>query len=207
MSNYQLVHLPKPENTVEYFEQIKLISEKFWKQIKLDRTLFAFQIQPNSKWKKGLTEEELNQFENEMGFKFPVALRTFYKCMNGLDKKAINIYGDSGEPSEYSPVFYSYPDDLELIKEKIDTIYKANKTDLIKLAKAKASRIFPIYGHRFMLIDEPGQPILSMMNRDIIFYVETLSKLLAIEIFPDIENAHNFLIHIEHKEQARFWLK
>ncbi|HET6993243.1 MAG TPA: SMI1/KNR4 family protein [Bacteroidia bacterium] len=207
MSNYSLVHLPKPVNTPEYFEQIKLLSEKYWKQIKIDKTIFGFQIQPNSKWKKGLSETELREFEKAMGFDFPLPLRNFYLTMNGLDKQGINVYGDSGEPASYQPVFYSFPDDLDAIKEKINWIYKENKTDLAKLQKQKASRIFPVVSHRFMLIDEPGQPILSMYGKDIIYWKDNLSKVVATEIFPDIENEHDFINISEKKRWAKFWLE
>ncbi|CAN5304051.1 hypothetical protein BH09BAC5_BH09BAC5_23350 [soil metagenome] len=207
MSNYQLVHLPKPVQTIEYFERVKALSEKLWKQIKIDHSYFGFQIQPLSKWKKGLTENELNQFEIEMGFIFPLPLRNFYLTMNGIDKKAINVYGDSDEPSEFQVVLYSFPEDLALIKEKIDWIYKENKTNLVNLKKIKASRIFPVYGHRFMLIDEPGHPIISIYNRDIIYQSDNLAKVIATEIFPDIENEHDFFNVSDRKRWAKFWLE
>jgi hypothetical protein len=207
MSNYHVAHLPKPVNTLEYFEQIKILSEKQWKQIKIDKSLFGFQIQPNSKWKKGLSETEIKDFEKEMGFEFPSPLRNFYLTMNGLDKKAINVYGDSGEAAELYPLFYSFPDDLEIIKEKIDWIYKQNKIDAAKMQKQKISRIFPVVSHRFMLIDEQGQPILSMYAKDIIYWKDTLSKVIATEIFPDIENEHDFFNISDRKRWAKFWLE
>jgi hypothetical protein len=207
MSTYHVVHLPKPVNTLEYFEQIKTLSEKLWKQIKIDHSLFGFQIQPNSKWKKGLSEEEIKEFEKEMGFEFPSALKNFYMTMNGLDKPGINVYGDSDEPTEYAPVFYSYPEDLVVIKEKIDSVYKQNKTDLAKLQKQKASRIFPVVSHRFMLIDEPGQPILSIAAKDIIFWKDNLPKVLGTELFPTIENEHDFFNLSEKKRFVKFWLE
>ncbi|MCX6311277.1 MAG: SMI1/KNR4 family protein [Bacteroidetes bacterium] len=207
MSNYALVHLPKPVPTVEYFEKIKTLSEKYWNEIKLDKLLFGYQVQPKSKWKKGLSEEQLQEFEKVMGFEFPLPLRNFYLTMNGLDKPCINVYGNSGEDAAFQPIFYSFPDDLDLIKENIDWIYKKNKTDLNKLKKAKASRIFPVHGHRFILIDEPGFPILSMHAGDIIYWKDNLSKVLATEIFPDIENEHDFLNISEKKRWVKFWLE
>ena len=84
----------------------------------------------NQSGKKGLSEEQLQEFEKVMGFEFPLPLRNFYLTMNGLDKPCINVYGNSGEDAAFQPIFYSFPDDLDLIKENIDWIYKKNKTDL-----------------------------------------------------------------------------
>jgi len=44
--------------------------------------------------------------------------------MNGLTKKGINLLGSDGSPFTYRSVFYSYPDDVQLIQELIDRIYK-----------------------------------------------------------------------------------
>ena len=80
--------------------------------------------------------------------------------MNGLDKPGINIYGSDGTPFRFRPIFYSYPEDLPLIQEMIDWIYEANELSLEKITQDGISRIFPISGHRFMLIDSRGNPML-----------------------------------------------
>lgn len=167
---------------IDKFRKIKEQSEKLWEHITLD-SCYGFQIQEGSKWKEGLTDSQISSFEEEMGFSFSETLRNYYKVMNGLDKPGINVYGYSDVPFAYQPKFYSYPDDVELIKEYINWIFNANNTNYDKLKEIGASHIFPIYGHRFMLLDTPGNPILSMHGDDIIYWSRDIFQLLDIDIF------------------------
>jgi len=71
----------------------------------------------------------------------------------------------------------------------------------------KISRIFPVYGHRFMLIDIPGNPILSMYGDDIIYYSDNLSKLLVNEIFAgEVYNNYDFENIWKSHFEIKFWL-
>ena len=142
-----------------------------------------------------------------MGFSFPTPLRNFYKTTNGLTKQGINIYGSDGTPFSFRSVFYSYPDDIELIQEQIDWIYEATSVKKKNLESLEVSRIFPVYGHRFMLVDIPGNPILSMYGDDIIYYADNLSKLLANEIFSGIiYNVSDFESPPQSQPEIKFWL-
>ncbi|HTL82757.1 MAG TPA: SMI1/KNR4 family protein [Bacteroidia bacterium] len=204
--NPDKITLPLPSDDPAFFTALKELSEEFWEAIEIDNGLYGFQIQPGSKWKKGLTDEEIAAFEKELGTKFPSSLRNFYKTMNGLDKQGINVYGDSGEPHAFYPVFYSYPEDLEIIKEYIAWIFEANQTDEQKLKLAGASRIFPVFHHRSILVDDPATPVLSIYGDDVIFWTDSLSKLLATEIFEGhIANAKDFE-PIDLSEKIIFWL-
>jgi hypothetical protein len=57
--------------------------------------------------------------------------------MNGLDKPGIHIYNNT---SEFRPQFYSFPNDLDLIIETIDWIYKANSVWCYDISCSKTSR-------------------------------------------------------------------
>lgn len=46
------------DNSIESFKRIKQQSEKLWEKVELEEC-WGYQIQEGSKWKKGLTEEEL----------------------------------------------------------------------------------------------------------------------------------------------------
>ncbi len=191
---------------IDKFRKVKQQSEKLWKHVTLD-SCYGFQIQEDSKWKEGLTDNQINSFEEEMGFSFPEILRNYYKVMNGLDKPGINVYAYSDIPFAYQPKFYSYPDDVELIKEYINWIFDANNTNYEKLSSIGASRIFPIYGHRFILLDIPGNPILSMHGDDIIYWCKDIFQLFDIEISGTasdysqrLREANNII------DQIKFWI-
>ena len=200
------ITLPKPDNSSLFFEKIKMISEQYWATSRLNDNLYGFQIQENTKWRTGLNNTELLDFEKDMGFSFPQSLINFYKVMNGLNKPGINIYGNSGVKPSFHPVFYSYPEDINLIKESVKWIYDDNSISENELINLGISRIFPIYQHRFMLIDIPGNPILSMHGNDIIYWADDLSKLLANELFGNIYNAHDFENLKQPRAVVKFWL-
>ena len=201
------VTLPQPDDSISFFETIKRESEKFWMDTSPNKSIYGFQIQQSTKWRQGLSDTELKEFENSIGFSFPTPLRNFYKTMNGLTKQGISLYGNDGTPSTLRPVFYSYPDDTQLIKEQIDWIYEATSVKKKYLENVEVSRIFPIYGHRFMLIDILGNPILSMYGDDIIYYADNLSKLLVNEIFSgNIYNVSDFESPPQSQPQIKFWL-
>src|SRR5688572_18202983 len=133
--------LPPPSDDADFFITIKELSNKFWETASINQVIYGFQIQRGTKWKEGLTNKQLQEFESILGFTFPNPLRNYYTTMNGLDKPGINIYGNSGHSYTYRPVFYSYPGDLRIIKEYIDSIFEANQTDEEKLKSIGASRV------------------------------------------------------------------
>jgi hypothetical protein len=202
------VILPQPDDSLSFFETIKRESEKFWTDTLLNKGIYGFQLQQGSKWQPGLSDKELQEFEKTIGFSFPAPLWNFYKTMNGLTKLGVNLYGSSGTPQAFRPVFYSYPDNLQLIQEQIDWIYEATSVKKEDLEGLVVSRIFPVFQHRFMLIDNPGNPILSMYADDIIYYAENLSKLLANEIFAGVINNVSDLESLPQTQpEIKFWLE
>ena len=197
--------LPKPTDTLAYFEAIKDLSNHYWQTIELDKATYGFQFQKDSVWKKGLDADEITLFEKELGYALPPPLYHFYRTMNGLDKQGINLYGSSGHPYAYFPVFYSYPEDMAIIKEKIAWIYEEMQVNEDDLLQRGISRIFPICGHRFLLIDDSQHRILSMYGSDIVPWADSLSKLLARSIFFRIANKDDFA-NDRSFEDIVFWL-
>jgi len=169
--------------TLETFEKIKKRTEKKWA---LMNPLWDGQIQKGSRWKPGLTNEKLISFESKMGFKFPESLKNFYKTMNGLDKSKINVCDDL-DNEKRQPVFYSYPEDLEVIKSKINWILEENNISLTDIKNGKAPFIFPYYGHGFLAFDENEQ-VLSMHGRDIILWADNLAKAIVKDVFHLVNN-------------------
>lgn len=200
----QLIKLKKPDDSIEFFKNLKIRSEEYWKKVELDKAMYGFQTQKNTRWNKGLTEEQIESFESEIGIKFPPGLRNYYRLMNGVDLPAINIFGSCGEKPTYSPNFYSYPNDLESIRNRINWIYEANNITVEQLDAKGISKIFPVFGHRFVLIDS-GQ-VLSMFGNDIIYWTTNISKLLVIEIFKGKELPEEFKDEERRTQRVEFWL-
>ena len=202
-----LVTLPKPDDTIPFFKAVKTKSEKFWTDTSPNKKIYGFQIQQDTKWRPGLSDSQLHDFEKTIGFSFPTPLRNFYKTMNGLTKQGINLYGSDGTPPAFRSVFYSYPQDIQLIKDNINWIYEATAVRKEDLGNGSISKIFPVFQHRFMLIDIADNPILSMYGDDISYWTDNLSKLLANEIFSGIiENVSDFESSPRLQPNIKFWL-
>ena len=200
------ITLPTPDNSTSFFQAIKHLSEWYWTTTQPNKNAGGFQIQENTKWKPGLSDTELLKFQDDMGFSFPEPLKNFYKVMNGLNKPGINMFGSDGTQAIFRSIFYSYPDDINMVKESIKWIYQANSISENDLLLLDISKIFPICGHRFMLIDTPGNPILSIYGDDIMYWADDLCNLIANELFENIHNAHDYESLKYPKINIKFWL-
>lgn len=186
------------DNSISSFEFLKKKSEEYWETSELI-LCWGFQIQQKSKWKKGLTESELNDFQNKIGFEFPESLKNYFRTMNGLDKPGINI-NNREEEVEFGKTFYSYPEDIKLIKSEIEWVLDKNNVTKNDVEYKIAPNIFPYYGHRFLILDNQ-QPVLSMHGADIIYWAENLCRGIAQDIF---EFNHN-KIKKNKLNETGFW--
>lgn len=200
------IKLPEPDDSTGFFETVKRQSEIYWATTDINKGLYGFQIQRNTKWKDGLTDNQIDDFEKKLNIKFSKGLKNFYKSMNGLDKPGINVYGNDGTEHTFSPVYYSYPDDIELIKEKIEWILEANNLTSDKLNTDNIPKIFPVTGHRFLILDDNNH-ILSMYGDDIIYWAESISKLVVNDIFDKIYNVEDFESNPANAKSVKFWLE
>lgn len=142
---------------------------------------WGFQIQEGSKWKKGLSETELEDFQQQLNITFPESLKNYYRTMNGLNKSGIDNNGGEGE-IDFGPTFYSYPDDIPIIKSTIEWTMEANRVTKEIIKEQNVPSIFPYLGHRFLILDHE-EVVLSMYGNDIILWGDNLSMGIATDIF------------------------
>jgi len=198
-----MTSLPHPASHPEQvFLWLRVTSEHFWTQAPINSTIYGFQIQAGTRWLPGLTEGEIARFEADLGFSFPSIYRLFLKHMNGTDKMAVNVYGESGHPYGYAPAYYSYPRDLDVIKDYIRWIYEEFNVTTEIVDQQHIPHIIPITGHRFLIVDRcKTHPMLSMYGRDTIIYAPSLQAFLV----NDILNNHSFEA-TDVPIDVRFWL-
>ncbi len=190
-----------PDNPNVFFSWLKKMSEKVWENVELKRGVFGFQTQKETKWLEGLSEEEIAEYEIELGFAFPEIYKFYLRNMNGTDKLAINTYGDSEEVA-YAADYYSFPRDLEIVKDRIKWIYEEFLVDEEEVRSEKIPHILPIVSHRFLIADNCVEnPVLSMYGKDVVVYAPSLQKFLVADIF---ENGSMIAADISY--EIKLWL-
>lgn len=191
-----------PNTLEEFFPWFKITSERFWAQKQLDPSIYGLQIQPGTRWLPGLTEDEITRFERALGFSFPAIYKLFLAHMNGTDQMAVNVYGEEGHSYTYAHAYYSYPRDIDIIKDYINWIYSEYDVTEEIVKQQLIPHIIPIVGHRFLVADQcETHPILSMYGRDTIIYAHSLETFLVNDVFKN----HRFEVN-NKPIKVRFWV-
>lgn len=189
------------------FLKLRTDIESTWSQIELNDNQYGFQIQKGTKFLKGLTDSKILEYQKALNLEFPEILIDYLSIMNGTDKPTINIYGKSKNNPKYSTQFYSYPRDIELVKKMIHDVYNSFDVNNKLLLQNDISRIFPIFSHRFMMIDSPHHEILSIYYEDGIYWASSLEKLLENEILKINKiDFNNSIDDIKLSERISFWI-
>ncbi len=191
------------EENKNFFLQLKLKSEKLWSSKVINPKIYGFQIQKRTRWRPGIKLEEIKLYESEIGFEFPQIYKDFLMTMNGTDTPTVNVYGESGTPYVYGPGYYSYPQDLELVKDRIEWICESFKIKKEEMDGVQIPFILPIVSHRFLIIPNKIKfPVLSMHGNDVIIYSSSLKEFLIDDIFNDHARSKNL-----EEISVNFWLK
>jgi hypothetical protein len=114
--------------------------------------------------------------------------------MNGTDLPTLNVYGSCGEPPLESVGVYSYPRDIEAVKERIEHIRASRAEIAADLAgqgfelPAEASLV-PVFTHRYVVCtsDLNSSVVLSIVTHatDAIVYGDSLREYLEKEFLRD----------------------
>jgi hypothetical protein len=191
-----------PTNPDQFFIWLKAESEKLWENIELDKTIYGFQLIQGTKWLPGLDDSQIANYEKDIGCAFPEIFKRFLNCMNGTDRQTINIYGESGEPYCYGVGYYSYPRDIEVVKDKIAEILKEYQITSEDVEKQKIPHILPIVSNRFLVADYSDlNPVLSIYGNDTIIYSSSLHNFLVDDIFYNHQQETDL-----HDIKVKFWI-
>lgn len=172
--------------TLDFLQKFKNDTELSWSKREINTRIYGFQIQQHTKWLPGLSDTEISEYEFALGFSFPNDMRAFLHFINGVDKPQINIYGNDGTPNAYAYMLYSYPRDLEAVKQMISYI-EINHVEIPDPPEGvelkAADKFLPIYSHRYVLCsDDPKQStVLSIHGADAIVYGKDLQSYLLNE--------------------------
>ncbi len=136
----------------------------------------------------GLSQEEIEAYQSEIGIQFPADLVTFLQHANGTDLQTVNVYGNDWNKHAYAPGVYSYPRDLEIIKQRIEWLKEdwAATLESLELEKdvlGKNPEFIPFFSHRYILSngDPDASFVCSIHGNDAIVYGSNLKEYLQAE--------------------------
>jgi len=174
----------------EFLAWFKAATEDKWHRTSIERAIFGFQFLPGTRWNPGLPEEAIREYQEVLAVRFPNDFIAFLRSMNGTDKETLNIYGSSGEPHRRSVGVYSYPRDLEIVRNLIEDI-RANLDGISKMLAGhrydlpRGAGVVPIFSHRFVVCgpDPESSVVLSIVTNDVdaIVYARSLEDYLVRE--------------------------
>lgn len=169
-------------------KEIKYKAEKQFKKIKLRDDVWGFQIQPNTKFLKGISRKEIDQLELLFGFDFPWEYKEMLLLVSGLDTVEISIDSDLEDEIKFNNLFYQYPRDIEKSKWLVQDINKFKNDAEATLTEtgfdvSKIVGYIPIYSHRALVVfeDKYLSPVISAWGSDIILYGCNLKEYLKNE--------------------------
>ncbi|MFO0954002.1 MAG: hypothetical protein U0835_23180 [Isosphaeraceae bacterium] len=177
--------------TKDFVINFKNTTENRWRTQSMDPALYGFQFQKGTRWNPGLSEKQISRYERDLGISFPIDLRLFFAHLNGTDLETLNVYGNSGEPYLKGVGVYSYPNDLDVVKERIADIVE-EFTDVSSLLfdvglGKKGGNLLPFYNNRYVVCgsDYPDVPVLSVEGNDAIVYATDFRGYLEKEFLRD----------------------
>lgn len=160
-------------------------AEKKFKRIEIRDDVWGFQIQPNTKFIKGISRKEIDELQLLFGFDFPWDYREMLLTIGGLDTEEISINPDGEEEIKFDNFFYQYPRDVEKSKwvvEDINTFKFYAEEPLIEAGfdVSKIVGYIPIYSHRVLVVfkNKYLSPVISVWGSDIIVYGNDLKEYL-----------------------------
>lgn len=211
-----VIFMNHPDDLKEFMIWFKDLSEKYFEMIELEKDVAGLQHQRGTKWRPGLTNQELVDFQNELGFDFPYELIEFYKTMNGTDLPGVNVYAEQGLPYYYAPVYFSYPEHLPEIKKLIQERLDMNGLTIEQMKKEGIPFIFPVHNYYFMVIDKLTNPIYNLsiahknhgLNQGYIYgslWTDTFQRWLIKDVFYQTSHINDLEEFPNKQRVTNYW--
>ena len=139
-----------------------------------------------------MSDPQVNEYEERVGFRFPYDVRLLLSQINGTDLPTLNVYGDCGEPHRTGLGVYSYPRDIDHVLLMIQEV-TADRPQIVEVLRMDGfdlpddASLLPFYSHRYVVCgsNRESSPVLSIHGTDAILYGEDLRQYLRIEFTPN----------------------
>lgn len=179
--------MAKKATSSQTFQKIKEACEARWAKESAFEQHAGFHIARGTKWLPGLSSQEIQMMEIDLGVKFTGTVKNFLSVMNGTDIPGVSIAYNI--PHTIDDVgFLSYPRDKGIMmgrmaKLKEDWKATQNLFDEIQLEYSKYTGLLPIFLHRYVVCSDlyPEAPVVSVYEADAIIYSDNLADYLKKE--------------------------
>jgi len=174
------------------WEEFKARTERMWCNSRILSNVWGYQIVAGTQWNAGMTEAQVERFERQLGFPFPLDYRDMLRSINGFDRDCIDVRGGPQLPPRYSRQCYKYPDDLPKVAWLLeDTVECRQAIDDVLggegFSPDDVLGFIPIYAHRALVVfgNRKLSPVLSMVGNDVIIYGRDLADYVSHEFIRD----------------------
>lgn len=157
----------------DFLKEFKRATEANWSEVSINPTLYGFQFQRGTRWNAGMSDEKVTEYESILRVQFPNDFKVFLGEMNGTDLPTLNVYGFCGEPQRTSVGVYSYPRDIEIVKQRIEDIRSSRAEIATDLAEqgfelSADARLVPFFSHRYLVctVNPDSSVVLSIVVHD-----------------------------------------
>ncbi len=226
------VNVPVPLD--EFLDWFREATERAWTSYSprdpLDPRLFGPDWQPGTRWKNGLSEDEIGAVEERWRVRFPPDYRLFLRKLHTVDRpEKLGAFQGSERVVTTRPSFFDWQSDLEPLTNAFAVPLEGVLFDIenglwpeswgpapaslgerLSLARgfaAEAAPLIPVIGHRYLVGTpvEAGNPVLSFHQTDIIVYGRDLRTFLLTEL-SDLLGAEKIEDHSPAPaRQVPFW--
>lgn len=169
--------------------------------------------QQGTKWSGGLSDAQLTSAETLFGHPFPEDYRLFLKTLHTTTRPPKRPR--EGKLSD-APGFYDWVNEREAVRQALAAPVEGllfdvehaglwlaewgarpegarERQSLVRREAASSSPLIPVFGHRYLVArpNEPGNPVLSIMQSDVVLYGDDLRGYLLRELGDLLNEASN----------------
>jgi hypothetical protein len=176
----------------DFLAEFRQATEAEWHMKSINSKIYGFQFQRGTRWNPGLSGEGIADYERTLSVRFPNDFRAFLREMNGTDLPTLNVYAFCGEPHRESVGVYSYPRDIEIVKQRIEHLTSSRADIASDLAEQgfnlqPEANLVPVFAHRYVVCSSnfDSSVILSIVvhDTDAVVYANSLREYLEKEFF------------------------
>jgi hypothetical protein len=172
--------------TPQYLAEFKTRTEDLWARRDPHPDICGFQFQRGTRWRPGLSADELAAYEAALGLRLPDDARLFFRTLNGTDRPTVDVAPEAVDREGHG--VYSYPHDLDFVRSIVADLREDWPEVSAELGLADGAFGWPVFGHRSIVCSEDPKDsrVASIVTGDSIIFAPSLREWLELEFFRQL---------------------